>query len=256
MTVMEPRVAERRKSVSEDRARRRLRWILAVIFVIAVVLAALWLVRSPLLSIRQVDISGSQHSDPAGAVRALGMGVGTPTIEVHGDVIAAAILEDPWVESVVVNVAWPGAVAIEISERTPIAPVLAGDQWVLVGRNGGVIVAVGDPSGDDAIVSIDQGPITPGTVVTDGAVLGALQFIDSLPAERRTGLTLQMEGEGLVADMGGHRVRLGRPVEMVLKASVLDRLLDTGISAGSTINLIAPLRPAVANPQPEVEAEE
>jgi cell division protein FtsQ len=256
MTVMEPRVAERRKSVSEDRARKRLRWILAVIFVIALVLGALWLVRSPVLSIRQVDVSGSQRSDPAGAVRTLGMGIGTPTIDVHGDAIAMAILEDPWVESVDVSVAWPGSVAIEISERTPIAPVLAGDRWVLVGRDGGVIMAVGDPSGDDALVSIDQGSITPGTVVTDAAVLGALQFIDSLPGERRAGLTLQMEGEGLVAITASHRVRLGRPVDMVLKASVLERLLDEGVATGSTINLIAPLRPAVANPQPEVEAEQ
>jgi cell division protein FtsQ len=253
---MEPRVAERRKSVSEDRARKRLRWILAVILVIAVMLGAIWLIRSPVLSIRQVDISGSQESDPAGAVRALGMGIGTPTIDVHGDAITRAVLEDPWVESVVVSVAWPGSVVIEITERTPIAPVLAGDQWVLVGSDGGAIMAVVDPSSFDAIVSIDQGSITPGTVVSDAAVLGALQFIDSLPQERRTGLTLQMEGVGLVAVTGDHRVRLGRPVDMTLKASVLDRLLDTGPPTGSTINLIAPLRPAVSNPQSEVEPEE
>jgi cell division protein FtsQ len=253
---MEPRVAERRRSVSEDRARKRLRWILAVIVAIAVVLGVLWLVRSPVLSIRQVEISGSQHSDPAGAVRVLGMGIGTPTIDVERDAIAAEILHDPWVESVVVSVSWPGSVTIEIVERTPIAPVLAGDQWVLVGRDGGVVMVVGDPSSSDAMVSIDQGSITPGTVVTDAAVLGALQFIESLPAGRRIGLALKMEGAGLVADTGGHRIRLGRPVDMVLKASVLDRLLDAGIPPDSTVNLIAPLRPAVANPQPEVEAEE
>ena len=256
MTVMEPRVAERRRSVSEDRARKRLRWILAVIVAIALVLGVLWLVRSPVLSIRQVEISGSQYSDPAGAVRVLGMGIGTPTIDVERDAIAAEILHDPWVESVVVSVSWPGSVTIEIVERTPIAPVLAGDQWVLVGRDGGVVMVVGDPSRSDAMVSIDQGSIAPGTVVTDAAVLGALQFIESLPAERLIGLALKMEGAGLVADTGGHRILLGRPVDMVLKASVLDRLLDAGIPHDSTVNLIAPLRPAVANPQPEVEAEE
>jgi cell division protein FtsQ len=256
MTLMEPRVAERRKSVSEDRARKRLKWILLVILLIAVALGSLWLVRSPVLSIRQVDVTGSQQSDPAGVVQTLGMGIGTPTIDVRGDTIAAAILKDPWVEAVTVDVVWPGSVVVSVSERTPIAPVRAGDGWVLVAQDGGVIMAVADPSPDDAVVAIDQGVLVPGGVITDPAVLGALQFIASLSVARRFGLTLQAEGTGLVAETGSHRIRLGRPVDMRLKASVLDSLLDTDIPEGATISLVAPLRPAVANPQSEVEAEE
>lgn len=256
MTIMEPRVAERRKSVSEDRARKRLKWILTVIILIAVVVGALWLLRSPVLSIRTVDISGSQQSDPVEAVQALGMGIGTPTIDVHGDAIALAILRDPWVEDVTVRVVWPGSIVIDIAERTPVAPVLAGDQWVLVGQDGGVIAPVGEPTTGDAQIAIDQGSMASGSMITDPAVLGALEFIASLSAARRTGLVLQMEGVGLFATTGSHRVRLGRPVDMALKASVLDGLLETEIPASSTINLIAPLRPAVANSQPEVEPEQ
>lgn len=256
MTVMEPRVAERRKSVSEDRARKRLRWILSVIMLIAMVLGGLWLIRSPVLSIRQVEITGSEQSNAAGAVRALGMGIGTPTVDVRGDAIAEAILQDPWVQEVTVDVAWPGSVLIEVAERTPVAPVLAGAQWVLVGQDGGVIMVVGDPSTEDALVAIDQGPISPGSVITDPAALGALRFIESLSVDHRTGLKLQMEGPGLLATIGEYQVRLGRPVDMVLKASVLEGLLDTDMPPGARINLIAPLRPAVSNPQPEVEPEE
>jgi hypothetical protein len=43
---------------------------------------------------------------------------------------------------------------------------------------------------------------------------------------------------------------------MAQKASVLDALLDSGVEAGASIDLIAPLRPAVTNPQPQVETEE
>ena len=256
MTVMDPRVAERRKSVSEDRARKRLRWILIVITVISLVIGTLWLARSPILSIRQVDVVGAEASDPRGAVRTLGMDVGTPTIDVSGAAITAAILEDPWVESATVRVKWPGSVTIEVTERIPVAPVLAGEQWVLVSRDGGVIMAVGNPSGDDALVAIDQGSIGPGSLITDAMVLGALEFIEYLPIERRSGVRVRTEGEGLVADVQGHRIRLGRPVDMAQKAAVLAVLLDTELSEGVTIDLIAPLRPGVANPRPQAEPEE
>jgi hypothetical protein len=256
MTVMEPRVAERRRSVSEDRARKRLRWILSVIALIAIAIGALWLVRSPILSIRRVDVVGAERSDPLSALVAVGVGVGTPTIDVDGDAIAAAVLQDPWVQTVAVEVAWPGAVAIAVTERAPIAPVLAGEQWVLVGRDGGVIAVVGNPTGEEALVAIDQGPIDAGALITDPMVLGALSFVDHLPATRRAGVRVQRDGEGLVADVQGHTIRLGRPVDMAQKASVLDALLDTDLPEGAHIDLIAPLRPGVTNPEPEVEPEE
>lgn len=256
MTVMEPRVQERRKSVSEDRARSRLKWILVVIALLALILGSLWLIRSPLLSIREVDVIGATESNPRGTVRALDMDLGTPTIDVDRDVIAAAILEDPWVGSATVQIMWPGTIVIEVSERRPIAPVLAGGQWVLVASDGGVIMTIDNPIAGEALVAIDQGALVPGDVITDAAVVGALEFIDHLSAERRAGTRVRLEGDGLSADVAGHTIRLGRPVDMAQKAAVLDALLDSGVADGATIDLIAPLRPAVANPQPQVEAEE
>jgi cell division protein FtsQ len=256
MTVMEPRVAERRKSVSEDRARKRLKWILLVIVIIALVLGAMWLIRSPVLSIREVEVSGAEQSDPLAAVGELGMDVGTPTIDVDADAIAAEVLTDPWVRAVDVSVAWPGSVTIEVTERTPLASVLAGEQWLLVGRDGGAIMVVSQTGDDDALVAIDQGSLEPGNVIVDTAVLGALEFIDHLSDERQAGVRIRTEGDGIVARVDGHDVRLGRPTDMAQKASVLDALLDSGVEAGAAIDLIAPLRPAVTNPQPQVEAEE
>jgi hypothetical protein len=101
---------------------------------------------------------------------------------------------------------------------------------------------------EDVGVVIDQGSIAPGDMITDPAVLGSLRFIEGLPVARRTGLTLHMEGVGLVANLGTYRIRLGRPVDMALKASVLEGLLDTGLPPGATISLIAPMRPAVGQP--------
>ena len=87
-------------------------------------------------------------------------------------------------------------------------------------------------------------------------MLGALDFIDHLSEERQAGIRIRTEGDGIVASVEGHDVRLGRPTDMAQKASILDALLDSGVKAGASIDLIASLRPAVTNPQPQVETEE
>jgi cell division protein FtsQ len=256
VTVMDPRVAERRKTVSEDRARSRLKWILLLIALVATVLGSLWLVRSPVLSIRQVDVTGAQFSDPRAVVRALGMDIGTATIDIDSDVIARSILEDPWVASATVDVVWPGSIIIEVTERTPVAPVLAGGLWMLVASDGGVIKSILDPGSESALVAIDQGFLDPGDVISDPLTLGALEFIENLGNESRSGARIQSDGEGVTAEIAGHAVRLGRPVDMAKKARVLEALLETGIEPGASIDLIAPLRPAVTNLQPVPEVEE
>ena len=89
MTMMDERVAERRRGVSEDRARRRLRWVLGTIAVVLVAVGAIWLIRSPVLSIASVTVTGNTMSNPDAYVDELGMGIGVPTIDVRAGAIAS-----------------------------------------------------------------------------------------------------------------------------------------------------------------------
>ena len=59
----------------------------------------------------------------------------------------------------------------------------------------------------------------------------------------------------ITAVVGDYGVRLGRAVEMRSKAAALVAVIDYGAEPGSFIDVTAPRRPAVANPQAEVEAE-
>lgn len=256
MTVMEPKLAARRKTVSEDRARRRLKWILVVIAVVAVVVASMWLIGSPVLSIRQIDVTGAQNSDPSSTVTSLGMGIGTPTIDVDASDIEATVLLDPWVKSVDVVVSWPGSVAIDVVEYKGVAPIEAGDQWVLLSIEGAVLAVVSPPGPQDRYLTIGQEPLIPGQIVDDERILGALVFLDQIARGSDVPVQLVADDEGLFASVMGHIVRLGRAVDMAQKAVVLETLLDSGLEAGVHIDLIAPLRPAVSNPQAVVEGEE
>ncbi len=254
MTVMEPKLAERRRTVSEDRARGRLKWVLLFLVLIGSIVGGIWLIRSPVLSIRNVTVSGAQHSDPASAIAAIGMGNGTPTIDVDKDAILSAIRSDPWVASAVVDVSFPGSISVEVVEHVPFATVMAADGWVTVSSNGAVVPA--DAPGGAPRISIDTGPVGSGYNIANPLILGALRFVEALPPDLAMAVDVSAEGDGLVAEVGGHRVLLGRPADMNEKAVVLASLLASGIESGVEINVIAPLRPAIGNPQPQLETEE
>ena len=257
MTMMDSRVAQRRRHVSEDRARRRLTWILVVLGIALIGGAAIWLIRSPLLSISTVEITGATVSNPEATITELDMGVGRPTIDVNAGAIEDGILDDPWVASVDVSVVWPSTLVVDVVEYEAVAPVQSGDSWLAAAIDGALLAVAPAPGEDTAVVAIDVGGLAPGDRSDDPAVAGALEFIAASPTDLRIGMRLRTEGSTtLVAEVAGHRVVLGRPREMALKAAVLESLIADGLEPGSEINLVAPTRPAVTNPEPLPEVEE
>jgi len=256
MTAMDTRLAERRKGVSEDRARRRLRWVLIVLGLVLTSAAAFWLIRSPILSIREVEVTGAVRSDPGAAVASLGMGVGRPTIDVSAGAIERAVEESPWVADATVSVLWPGRVVVDVIEYEPLVPVARGDGWFLVSAEGAVLEEAARPGPGEASVTIDLGAARLGDVSENRSLLGALEFIDALADDLRVGLVVGTEGDRIVATVDGHVVTLGRADDMAMKALVLESMIGAGLDPGVAVNLIAPSRPAVSDPQPQVEVEE
>ena len=255
MTTIEPRVAERRRGVSEDRARHRLRWILGLIFLIAIVAVGFWLIRSPFLSVTSITIVGAEVSDPALAVDGLGVSVGVPTIDVDGGEITRAVEEEPWVATADVSVKWPGTVVVTVTEHVPVAPAPSGEEWMLLSAESTVLQRVNGPIDGVFIVDIDVSTTAVGDGVDDPMIGGALEFGSALRSDLGENAVLYVEDDGLAATVDGHVVRLGRPIDLAEKAVVLAVLIDSGLVPGAEINLIAPTRPSVANPQPEVEDE-
>jgi cell division protein FtsQ len=263
MTTMEPRVAERRRGVSEDKARRRLRWILGIIGLIAAVGFGFWIVRSPVLSISSITVSGAELSNPQTVIDEMGVIVGVPTIDVDRNAIGRAIESDPWIDTVEVSVQWPGTVSITVMEHRALAPARAGDGWVMLSHKSTVLEPVDGPRDGEFVVDIDTSRTPMGQPVASPMVIGALAFGSALRADLAGDTVMSVDDGGLVATVGGHLVRLGRPIDLEDKAVVLAALLDTELEAGAEINLIAPTRPAVStvqpeelDPHPEVEDEE
>lgn len=252
---MDSRLAERRRGVSEDNARRRLKWVLIALAVVLSVAGGAWLIQSPVLSIRTVEVSGAVRSNPDAIVDRLESGVGTPTIKVNSAELRQAILEDPWVRDVRVSVLWPGTIVVDVIEHDPVTVAQRGGDWFSITVDGTIVEKVDQPGTSDHAVAIDVGDTAVGESTADADVIGAVAFIENLPDDLRMGTVVQRGDAGLVTAVAGHLVILGGSRDMAMKAKVLTALIADGLKPGVTVNLLSPSRPAVSDPEPQPEPE-
>lgn len=244
MTSIDPRIAERRREVREQRATGSLRKMLVVLALAVVVAAVVWTLRSPLFAVGRITVAGAATVPVEEILVGAGVATGMPLVTVDTGAAEEALLAHPWVKEAVVARSWPDELVVRIEERYPVAWARSGDGWVLLALDGTVLEAAPEP-GDGAPVVTATG----GEPVASGgrAVEGALAFLDALRADLATGASVAV-GEDLVAVVVGFDVRLGAPVDMVDKARVLAAVIDTAPAAGSTITLVAPARPAIMPP--------
>ncbi len=255
MKTMDHRIAERRHQVTEDRARVRLRWLIWVGLAVGAAAMTVWLVNSPLLSIRSVTVTGAQRTDPAAIAYGLAVGPGTPTLSVNAGAVEAALLEDPWIAEADVIVSWPGSMEIHIRERVPVAAITI-DGVVFQTAADGVLVERRNGEATPPLVVTDRSvPAHIGDRITDGSMLGAIEFLSALSPTLRRSAEVTVAGAVVGAEVDGVIVLLGRPTDMVAKAAAVEALIATGLERGSRIDVTAPLRPAVAPPQSQLEGE-
>lgn len=243
---MDSRIADRRRGVREEAARRRLRWTIGVLVMAGIVGAVVWLVQSPLLAMDEITVSGANRTAIDEALATAGVTQGMPLISVRAGNVVTALEADPWVETAVVRVVWPDALEIAIVERVPRLWVKgAGSAWMLVSDRGFVVAR--SESGGTALPHLelpDLADVVPGQQLDSNAVLGAIEFVGAVMWD----VSLDGSAESLFAWVEGYRVRLGRPVDMSAKAASLTALLEEGVVPGSTIDLLSPVRPAVVPP--------
>ena len=242
-TRVDPRLAERRRTVAESHARKRLRGIFWTLVVVSFVAMVGWVAQSPWFSIGHIAVSGVEASDTYGIIQSAGVVEGTPLIAVAPGRIEALLGEDPWVIEATVRRVLPDAIEVVVTERVPFAWVSTGTGWAVVAQDSTVLRTDQEPAGPSLTVEVSA--IDRGARFDDPRVTGGLTFLAGLPEETRNQVSLSEQDGELWANVADMVVRLGLPTEMQAKAAALLAILDEGVPAGSVINLVAPTRPAV-----------
>ena len=245
MTI-DPRLIERRQTVAEENAHRSMGRLLRFLGAILLVGGVVWLMLSPWLSVARVRTAGIISSSAHVTLAEHGVVAGTPMVFLKAGKAEAALESDPWILDARVARDWPDEVVVQVIERVPVIWVQSAEGWSWRAIDG---VAVPGPDGPD---ELSPRLLAPGTLESDLdeslLVEGAAEFVVSLPEGLAQGLILEMKEGELWADIEGHAIRLGRPVEMEAKALSLGALLREDIPEGSTLILVAPTNPAVEMP--------
>ena len=244
---MDPRLRARRIEVARDLGRRRLRRIAALAVVTAVVLAAIAVTRSSALDVDRVTVAGAKRTGADDVRQAAGIAPGRAMTSVDPAAAVARLEDLPWVAGASVSKEWPGTVAIEIRERTPVAVVGSGGGAVLVDRRGRVL---GPATAADRLPQAGPDPGVGVGETIPPARVAILPVLADLPAELRAEVargTIGPGGPGLVL-RDGIVVRLGDATRLRAKAEAVLVLLDLPRRATmATIDVAVPDAAAVTD---------
>jgi hypothetical protein len=213
--------------------------------------------QSSWFSIDSIVVEGEVRAPVIALLEEAGVEEGVSVVSVRANHAEEQLVNDPWVAAAEVRVVWPRTIEVTIVEHTPIARVRIaeaspGDGGWVVASPQGVVLTVGEQL-VDPLIELPTTVTTPGALIAEPPILGALEFVAALPIELKPGLLVGQNDGMLEATVLGFSVELGTPRDMAQKAVTLAALLDEGVPTGALINLVSPLRPGVTNPQPLVE---
>jgi cell division protein FtsQ len=219
---IDPRIRARRVAVRRDEGRRRLRRLVVLVGVSAVVGLLYLATRGALLDVDHVRLTGAVRSDEAAVLDASRIRVGAPMTDVDLAAARRSIRALPWVDSVSVTRRWPGTVAIRITERQPAAAVRDGaGQWHLVDAGGRVLAPVEAPVEGLSRIHVATPLVAPGA--TQGGISGALAVATLLTPDLHawvTAIVPSADGTVELTLVGDITVALGTP------AHLADKLID------------------------------
>lgn len=255
MTGMDPRLADRRRRVLEERARGGVRRVIWLAVVVVVVGAVAWTLQSPWLSVTHITVTGQSRSNVEGALAEAGIELGRPLLLSPVAEAEDLLLADPWVADAAVARLFPDTIEVRLIEHRPVALVETTGRSIVVGLGGVALVERASPALPVIRLTADVPEL--GEEFSDDRIVGATEFFAALEPPYDENAVLFESNAELWVETGEYSARLGRPIEMAEKAAALQAVLADGQPLGAVVNVIAPTRPTVSvggnSPEPSSE---
>lgn len=216
---------------------RRLRPILYAVLVLAAVGTGVWLVFfSSVVTVRDVSVSGNQTLSSVRVEKVAKAPIGRQLARVDLAAIQARVETLAAVKSVSVSRSWPHTIAIEITERTPVAVVDRGAGLQAVDEDG-VLFGSYPRRPDDLPLVHTAADVKSEALAEAARVVTSLRpdiaaKVDSVDVETVDRITLRL--------IGGRTVMWGSSDESAEKAAVLSVLLE---QKADQIDVSVPGRP-------------
>jgi cell division septal protein FtsQ len=246
---IDPRIRARRIEVQRDAGRRRLRRVVDLGLLLAVAAGFFGALRSPLLDVESVRVSGADRSGVEAVVAASGISRGEQLIDVHLRAAGSQVAALPWVGEVHVHRSLGGTVEIAVTERDPAAVLGEGAAAVVVDADGRVLARVSDvPEVASGLVHVAgiTGNLAPGAFLGGKATAG-LTLAGRLASVVPGAIAQVSVGDELVATLAqGGEVLFGDTTRLSAKLRSLETMLEqVDLTCLGRIDLRAPGSPVL-----------
>jgi cell division protein FtsQ len=244
----DPRFSRRRRAV--ERAKRR-RVIVRAGVAAGLLVLAWTLFFSPLLAVRDIDVSGAEHTQALEVAEAAALGRNTNLLLLDGAGVIERVEELPWVKSARLDRMLPGTVRIRISERRPAMVLSLGAARWTIDATGRVLGAGSAARGLPVLAGVQVGTIEPGLSLRTSEAEDALAAYRGLPRvlRRRVVGVFAPTIERITFALDDQtQIRYGAAEDVAAKNEVLRALLRRLRAEGTTagyIDVRVPGRPAV-----------
>jgi len=243
-----------------ERLRRFTNWlpqtasgrILVALAAIALFTGATWTTtRSSLLDVDHIEVSGGKVVTAEQAAAGAGLRRGQPMLSVNAGAAERRLRRLPWVDTAVVDRAFPNTVRIRLTERVAAAiAARPGGGWVLLDRGGRVLAEPADRPGD--LPEVIGAGATPPPAAPLTAAAPALQVITALPdAVRKQVTSATLDGDAVTLHAGSREIRIGPPTQLAAKVAALSVLLErVGNRSVAVLDVRVPQAPVVVPTAP------
>jgi cell division protein FtsQ len=210
--------------------------------------------RSPLLDVGDVQVTGAAHTPTQEIARRSGIRAGEPLMDVDLRAAGRRVATLPWVGRVQLHRGLGGTVAIRVTERVPAAVLGEGADAVVVDAAGRVLARVADvPDQAAALVRVlgIRGGLAPGDAV-GGQAGSALSLAGRLSTAVPGAIATVTVGHELVATLAqGGEVHFGDATRLATKLRSLQTMLDdVDLTCLGVLDLRAPANPVLTRREP------
>ncbi|MER7011258.1 FtsQ-type POTRA domain-containing protein [Saccharopolyspora sp. NPDC000359] len=215
------------------------RWALPLVLAVVTVLA-LVLYFTPLLGVRSVEVVGTTSLDHEEVVRASGIETGTPMLQVDAAEVQDRLRQVPKVAAAEVELSWPSAVQVRITERAPAAFLVARNGIQLVDGTGMPFETVPQPPPGLPELKVREAS------QADPATRAGMHVLTAIPEQVRAEVTavLAENPNDIRLLLGGDReIEWGSQEESEKKAAILLPLLTR---PGKVFDVTTPALPTVS----------
>jgi len=241
---IDPRIRARRIEVQRGAGHRRLQRVVDLSLLLAVVVGFAGALRSPLLDVDEVRVTGAAHTSAEAIIDRSGVQTGEPLMDLDLRAAGEAIATLPWVRGAQLHRGLDGVVAISITERTAVAVAGEGDDAYLVDADGQVLApATADAVLAATLVRLADTPagLRPGDGLGRGPA-DALRVAERLVTAAPGAVATVAVGDEVTATLvQGGTVRFGDASQLEAKVRSLRTMLDrVDLRCLATIDLRSP----------------